>query len=84
MAYAIDSARQTGFDQAGWLRLRGWTYSGGDYVIVVHGDRFLIADRAKLGSLDELNRPLDTGHSSTLVSRQLPAESWNAALSSAA
>jgi hypothetical protein len=32
--------------------------SGGDYVIVVHGDQFVIAERAKLGSLDELSRLL--------------------------
>jgi hypothetical protein len=37
--------------------VNGWAYSG-DYTIVVRGDRFMIADRAKVGSLDELDRLL--------------------------
>ena len=56
MAYAIDSMTQSGFNETGWLPVRSWTYSGGDYMITVHGDRFVIAERAELGSLDELNR----------------------------
>ena len=43
--------------------MRSWTYTGGDYVIVVHGDGFLIAERAKLGSLNELSRLLLAGQS---------------------
>ena len=58
MAHAVDLVDQSGFTQASWLPVRTWTYSGGDYVIAVHGDRFLVAERAKLGSLDELNRLL--------------------------
>ena len=58
MAHAVDLIDQSGFNQASWLPVRTWTYSGGDYVIAVHGDRFLIAERAKLGSLDELNHLL--------------------------
>jgi roadblock/LC7 domain-containing protein len=61
MAYAVDTLEQDGFDQASWLPVRTWTYSGGDHVIAVHGDRFLIAERARLGSLDELNRLLGAG-----------------------
>jgi roadblock/LC7 domain-containing protein len=61
MAYAVDLVEQSGFDQTSWLPVRSWTYSGGDYVIVVHGDRFVIAERAKLGSLDELSRLLRAG-----------------------
>jgi roadblock/LC7 domain-containing protein len=61
MAYAVDTLSQVGFNQAGWLRVRSWTYSGGDYVISVHGDPFLIAERAKLGSLDDLNQLLRAG-----------------------
>ena len=38
--------------------MRSWTYTGGDYVIAVYGDRFMIAERAKIGSLDELSRLL--------------------------
>ncbi len=56
MAHAIDSMDQSGFDQTSWLPIKGWTYSGGDYAIAVRGDRFLIAERAKLKSLDELDR----------------------------
>jgi roadblock/LC7 domain-containing protein len=58
MAYAIDIVDQSGFNEASWLPVRSWTYTGGVYVIAVHGDRFLIAERAKLGSLDELIRQL--------------------------
>ena len=49
---------QTGFDQTSWLPLKSWSYSGGDYAIGVRGDRFLIAERAKLRSVDELDRLL--------------------------
>jgi hypothetical protein len=34
--------------------MRSWIDSGGDYIIAVAGDQFLIAERAKIGSLDEL------------------------------
>lgn len=61
MAHAVDLVDQSGFSQTSWLPVHSWTYSGGDYVIVVHGDRFMIAERAKLGSLDELNRLLRAG-----------------------
>jgi len=49
------------FNQSSWLPAWSWTYSGGDYVIAVSGDRFLIAERAKLGSLDDLNQLLRAG-----------------------
>ena len=58
MAYAVDRVNRTGFDESNWLPVKGWAYSGGDYTIVVRGDRFMIAERAKLGSLDELDRLL--------------------------
>jgi roadblock/LC7 domain-containing protein len=61
MAYAVDLVHQDGFDQTSWLPVRSWTYSGGDYMIAVHGDRFMIAERAKLGSLDEMSRLLRAG-----------------------
>jgi roadblock/LC7 domain-containing protein len=63
MAYAVDTVEQDGFDQTSWLPMRSWIYSGGDHVIAVNGDRFLIAERARLGSLDELNRLLGAGQS---------------------
>jgi len=61
MAYAVDLVNQSGFSQASWLPVRSWTYRGGDYVITVYGDRFLIAEHDKLGSLDELSRLLRAG-----------------------
>ena len=61
MAYAVDTVTQSGFSQASWLPVHSWTYSGGDYAIAVHGDRFVIGERAKLGSLDELSRLFRAG-----------------------
>jgi roadblock/LC7 domain-containing protein len=58
MAYAIDVASHSGFDQSSWLPLKGWAYTGGDYAIVVRGSEFIVAEREKLGSLDELDRLL--------------------------
>ena len=57
----VDTVHQSGFNQSSWLPVHSWTYSGGDYVIAVHGDRFLIAERAKLGSPDELSQLLRAG-----------------------
>ena len=56
MAYAIDVVSRSGFDMPSWLPMKGWAYTGGDYMIAVRGDRFIIAERAKLSSLDELDR----------------------------
>ncbi len=56
MAYAINVVNQSGFDQTSWLPVKSWAFTGGDYVIAVRGDLFVIAERAKLGSLDELDR----------------------------
>lgn len=61
MAHVVDLVDQSGFNQTSWLPVHSWTYSGGDYVIAVHGDRFMIAEGAKLGSLDELSRLLRAG-----------------------
>jgi len=38
--------------------VKSWAYTGGEYSIVVRGGRFLIAERAKLGNFDELDRLL--------------------------
>ena len=43
-----------GFDDTSWLPMSGWIYSGGDYAIAVHGDKFVFAESAKVKSLDEL------------------------------
>jgi roadblock/LC7 domain-containing protein len=61
MAYVVDTLNQGNFSQASWLPVQSWTFSGGDHLIAVHGDRFVIAERAKLESLDELNQLLQTG-----------------------
>jgi roadblock/LC7 domain-containing protein len=58
LAYAVDSLTRTGFDQSSWLPVKGWAYTGGEYSILVRGDRFLIAERAKLGNFDQLDRLL--------------------------
>jgi roadblock/LC7 domain-containing protein len=58
MAHAIDTMNQTGFGQTSWLPMKSWSYSGGDYAVGVRGDQFLIAERAKLKSVDELDRLL--------------------------
>jgi roadblock/LC7 domain-containing protein len=62
MAYAVDTLSQSGFNQTSWLPVHSWTFTGGDFVIVVYGDRFLIAERARLGSLDDLSQLLRAGH----------------------
>jgi roadblock/LC7 domain-containing protein len=61
MAYAVDTVNKSEFSQTSWLPVHSWTYSGGDYVIAVHGGRFLIAEGARLGSLDELSQLLRAG-----------------------
>ena len=61
MAHVVDLMDQSGFNQTTWLPIHSWTYSGGDYAIAVHGDRFMIGERAKLGSLDELSRLFRAG-----------------------
>jgi roadblock/LC7 domain-containing protein len=58
MAYAVDTVKQSGFDQSSWLPVHGWSFWGGDFAIAVYGDRFLIAERAKIGSMDELSQLL--------------------------
>jgi roadblock/LC7 domain-containing protein len=55
LAFAVDSIRHgASFDSSSWLPLKCWTFSGGDYSIVVEGNRFVIAETAKIKSLDEL------------------------------
>jgi roadblock/LC7 domain-containing protein len=61
MAYAIDSVTRTAFNQTSWLPVKGWAVSGGDYMIAMRGDRFVIAERAKIGSLDEVSHLVGNG-----------------------
>ena len=58
MALAMDRVSGTGFDQTSWQPQKGWTFSGGDYSIALHGQRFIIAETEKVGSFDELRRLL--------------------------
>lgn len=74
MAWAGDTLTQSGFGQSNWLPVRSWTYSGGDYAILVHGDRFLIAERAKLGSLDKLSQLLRAGQPRSPVQAEAVSE----------
>ena len=58
MAFAVDTVSHTGFDTTSWLPAMGWGLSGGDYSIVVHGDRFVMAETEKVKRFDELRRLL--------------------------
>jgi roadblock/LC7 domain-containing protein len=58
MAFAADSITRTGFDPSTWLPQPGWAFTGGDYSIAVHGDRFVIGESKKIRSFDELSRML--------------------------
>lgn len=61
MALAIDMVNPGGLDMPSWLPIKSWTVTGGAYAIAIRGDRFAIAERAKLGSLDELIRLTSDG-----------------------
>jgi len=50
-----------GFGPEIWTPVHGWAASGGIYSIVVHGDRFVVAETDKGGSFDELRRLLQAG-----------------------
>jgi roadblock/LC7 domain-containing protein len=69
LAYAVDSLTRTGFDQSSWLPVKGWAYTGGEYSILVRSDRFLIAERAKLGNFDKLDRLLSNPEQAAQLSR---------------
>jgi roadblock/LC7 domain-containing protein len=56
MAYALDRIGGTGFDTSSWLPVKSWAFSGGDYMMAVRGNAFVVAERAKLRSLDEVDR----------------------------
>jgi roadblock/LC7 domain-containing protein len=59
MAFAVDSVRFREISESSsWLPLKSWTFSGGDYSIAVTGQRFVIAETAKIKSLDELDHLL--------------------------
>jgi amino acid transporter/roadblock/LC7 domain-containing protein len=59
MAFAVDSVGLGGdLESPSWLPLKSWTFSGGDYSIAVNGHRFVIAETAKIKSLDELRHLL--------------------------
>jgi roadblock/LC7 domain-containing protein len=47
-----------GFSAVSWAPLNGWAVSSGDFSFALHGNRFVIAETAKIGSFDELRRLL--------------------------
>ena len=46
------------FDPSSSLPQQGWAFTGGDYSIAVHGDRFIIGESKKIHSIDELSQLL--------------------------
>jgi roadblock/LC7 domain-containing protein len=61
LAFAADSITRTGQLTAPEAPQRGWAFTGGDYSIAVHGDRFVIGESKKIRSFDELSRLLRQG-----------------------
>ena len=59
MSVAADQLNHSsGFDSTSWLPMSGWVYSGGDYSMAVHMDKFVFAESAKIKSFDELRELL--------------------------
>lgn len=54
MFASMGSALQQMTAAGSWLPMVGWTYSGGDYGIAVHGTHFVFVESAKVESLDEM------------------------------
>ena len=48
----------SGFMPGSWWPVKGWAFSGGAYSIAMAGDRFVVAETAKLESYDEVLRLL--------------------------
>ena len=51
------SAARASTQRAGYPSRAG-AFSGGNYSVAVHGDRFVFVETAKVGSFDELRRLL--------------------------
>ena len=47
-----------GLSPDSWSPVHSWAFSAGDYTIALHGDRFVIAETAKVGSFDQVRRLL--------------------------
>ena len=47
-----------GLTPASWSPVHGWAASGGDHTIVLHGDRFVLAETNKVGGFDQVRRLL--------------------------
>jgi roadblock/LC7 domain-containing protein len=59
MAFTTEGMKLGGsFNPTSMMPVRGWAFFGGDYTIVVRGHRFVLAETAKVDSLDELRRVL--------------------------
>jgi hypothetical protein len=63
------NARLLGFSPSTWTPVHGWAASGGTYSISVHGDRFVVVETDKVGSLDELRQLLQAGEPSCCLYR---------------
>ena len=61
MAYAMNSQSPGAESGAGWLPVKNWTLTAGDYFVEVHGDRVLLAETGKVKSFDELRRLMREG-----------------------
>ena len=58
-----------GFSPSTWTPVHGWAASGGTCSISVHGDRFVVVETDKVGSLDELRQLLQVGEPSCCLYR---------------
>lgn len=36
------------FGDSIWLPVKGWAFTGGDYMVAIRGNAFIVAERAKL------------------------------------
>ena len=54
MAVGMTDVAMSDASVASWKPVKGWAVSSGDYLFAMHGDRFVLAETKKLGSIDEL------------------------------
>ena len=61
MAYALNSQSPAAQMGVGWLPVKNWSLTAGDYFIDVRGDRVLFGETEKVKSFDELWRLMREG-----------------------
>jgi len=54
MAVGMSDVAMSDAAVASWQPVKGWAVSTGDYLFGMYGDRFMLAESKKLGSIDEL------------------------------